>query len=384
MELKDAVIVAYGRSPCCKARKGGYARTGMNAIDFTAQVVRGVLDKVPQLKPEMIDDFIFGTAATMNALAQNAGRNVVHRAQLPDSVPAITINRYCSTGLQAMADAANAIRTGEMDVVMVCGAEDMTNSFGPLDPTYMNKWLMEHRPDSMVPMGITAENVAERYHISRRDMDELAVESHHKAAAAQQRGDLAASIIPITLPDGTVQTEDEGIRPDTNLEALAGLKPSFKENGSVTAGNSSQMTDAAAAAILMSADKAKELGIQPIARFVGFAVGGCAPDEMGIGPTVAVPKVMARTGMTLDQMDVIELNEAFASQALYCIRTLGMDPAKVNPWGGAMALGHPQGATGIFLSIKALDYLKKTGGKYALITMCIGGGMGAAGILELL
>ena len=384
MELKDAVIVAYGRSPCCKARKGGYARTGMNAIDFTAQVVRGVLDKVPQLKPEMIDDFIFGTAATMNALAQNAGRNVVHRAQLPDSVPAITINRYCSTGLQAMADAANAIRAGEMDVVMVCGAEDMTNSFGPLDPTYMNKWLLEHRPDSMVPMGITAENVAERYHISRHDMDELAVESHHRAAAAQQRGDLAASIIPIILPDGTVQTEDEGIRPETSLEALAGLKPSFKEGGSFTAGNSSQMTDAAAAAILMSTDKAKELGIRPIARFVGFAVGGCAPDEMGIGPTVAVPKVMARTGMTLDQMDVIELNEAFASQALYCIRTLGMDSDKVNPWGGAMALGHPQGATGIFLSIKALDYLKKNGGRYALITMCIGGGMGAAGILELL
>lgn len=384
MELKDAVLVAYGRSPCCKARKGGYARTGMNAIDYTAQVVRGVLDKVPQLKPEMIDDFIFGTAATMNALAQNAGRNVVHRAQLPDSVPAITINRYCSTGLQAMADAANAIRTGEMDVVMVCGAEDMTNSFGPLDTTYMNKWLMENRPDSMVPMGITAENVAERYHISRADMDALAMESHRRAAAAQRRGDLADSIIPITLPDGSVQSEDEGIRPDTSLEALAGLKPSFREGGSVTAGNSSQMTDAAAAAILMSADKARELGIRPIARFVGFAVGGCAPDEMGIGPTVAVPKVMARTGMTLEQMDVIELNEAFASQTLYCIRTLGMDPARVNPWGGAMALGHPQGATGIFLSIKALDYLKKNGGRYALITMCIGGGMGAAGILELL
>lgn len=384
MELKDAVLVAYGRSPCCKARKGGYARTGMNAIDYTAQVVRGVLDKVPQLKPEMIDDFIFGTAATMNALAQNAGRNVVHRAQLPDSVPAITINRYCSTGLQAMADAANAIRTGEMDVVMVCGAEDMTNSFGPLDTTYMNKWLMENRPDSMAPMGITAENVAERYHISRADMDALAMESHRRAAAAQRRGDLADSIIPITLPDGSVQSEDEGIRPDTSLEALAGLKPCFREGGSVTAGNSSQMTDAAAAAILMSADKARELGIRPIARFVGFAVGGCAPDEMGIGPTVAVPKVMARTGMTLEQMDVIELNEAFASQTLYCIRTLGMDPARVNPWGGAMALGHPQGATGIFLSIKALDYLKKNGGRYALITMCIGGGMGAAGILELL
>lgn len=384
MDLRDAVVVAYGRSPCCKARKGSYALAQMNAIDYTAQVVRGVLDRVPQVKPEMIDDFIFGTAATMNALAMNAGRNVVHRAQLPDSVPAITINRYCSTGLQAISLAANAIRTGEMDIVMVCGAEDMTNSFGPLDMTYMNRWLLENRPDSLTPMGITAENVAERYHISRQEQDQLAVESHQKAAAAQKAGRLASSIIPITLPDGSVKTEDEGIRPDTNLEVLSGLDPSFREDGCVTAGNSSQMTDAAAAAILMSAQKAAELGVKPIARFVGFAVGGCAPDEMGIGPTVAVPKLMTRTGMRIDDMDVIELNEAFASQALYCIRELKLPREKVNPWGGAIALGHPQGATGIFLTIKALDYLKETGGKYALITMCIGGGMGAAGILELL
>ena len=384
MELRDVVLVAYGRSPCCKARKGGYARTKMNAIDYTAQVVRGVLDRLPQVKPEMLDDFIFGTAATMNALAMNAGRNVVHRAQLPDSVPAFTINRYCSTGLQAIALAADAIRTGEMDIVMVCGAEDMTNSFGPLDMTHMNQWLLENRPDSLTPMGITAENVARRYHISRRDQDLMALQSHRKAFAAQQSGALARSIIPITLPDGSVQTEDEGIRPDTSLEALAALEPRCLEGGCVTAGNSSQMTDAAAAAVLMSADRAAQLGVKPIARYVGFAVGGCAPDEMGVGPTVAVPKVMEKTGLHISDMDVIELNEAFASQALYCIRTLGLPEEKVNPWGGAMALGHPQGATGIFLTIKALDYLQQNGGKYALITMCVGGGMGAAGILELL
>lgn len=382
--MKNAVIVAYGRTPCCKARKGAYAAQNMNAIDFTAQCVKGTLAKVPQLKPEMIDDFIFGTAATMNAFAMNSGRNVAHRAELPDSVPSFTINRYCSTGLQAMALAAQAIKADEMDIVMVCGAEDMTNSFGPLDMTFMNKWLLENRPDSLTPMGITAENVAERYHVSRTEMDQLAVLSHQNAAKAQAAGYFKKSIIPVELPDGTFATEDEGIRPDTNLEALAKLKPSFKEDGQVTAGNSSQMTDAAACAILMSEEKAEELGIKPIARFIGFSVAGCAPDEMGIGPTLAVPKVMERTGMSIDEMDVIELNEAFASQAEYCIRELKLPREKVNPWGGAMALGHPQGATGIFLSIKALDYLQLNGGKYALITMCIGGGMGAAGILELL
>lgn len=381
--MKDAVIVAYGRSPCCKSRKGGYARTQMNAIDYTAQVVKGVLAKVPQLKPEMIDDFIFGSAATNNTLAMNSGRNVVIRAGLPDSVPAMTINRFCSTGLQAISLAANYIKTGEMDVVMVCGAEDMTTNFVPPDMTYVNQWILKNRPDAFCPMGITAENVAERYHIARADMDQMAVESHQKAAAAQAAGYLADGIIPITLPDGTVQAEDEGIRPDTSIDALSQLKASFKEGGCVTAGNSSQTTDAAAAAILMSAEKAAELGITPIARFVGFAIAGCAPDEMGIGPTVAVPKVMDKTSLTIADMDVIELNEAFASQALYCIEELKLPRDKVNPWGGAMALGHPQGATGIFLTIKALDYLRRNGGRYALVTMCIGGGMGAAGIFEM-
>lgn len=381
--MKDAVVVAYGRSPCCKAHKGSYARTQMNAIDYTAQVVNGVLAKVPQLKPEMIDDLIFGTAATNNALAMNAGRNVAIRAGLPDIVPAMTINRFCSTGLQAISFAANYIRTGEMDVVIACGAEDMTNNFAAPDMTFVSKWLMENRPDLMMPMGITAEVVADRYGISRLDMDQMAVASHHKAAAAQSRGDLAMSIIPITLPDGTILTEDEGIRPDTNMESLAMLKPSFKSDGKITAGNSSQTTDAAACMLLMSAEKAIELGVKPIARFVNFAVIGCAPDEMGIGPTLAVPKVMKQSRKTIDDMDVIELNEAFASQALYCMNKLRLPREKVNPWGGAIALGHPQGATGIFLAIKALDYLHKNNGKYALVTMCIGGGMGAAGIFEM-
>ncbi len=381
--MKEAVIVAYGRSPSCKAKKGAYATHNMNAIDYTAQVVNGTLKKIPQLKPEMIDDFIFGTAATMNTFAMNSGRNVEHRAELPDSVPSMTINRYCSTGLQAMSLAANYIKTGEMDVVMVCGAEDMTNSFGPLDLTYANKWIMENRIDSLTPMGVTAENVAKRYGISRQAMDELAVASHKNASKAQHEGFFKDSIIPVELDDGSYVTEDEGIRPDTNLDSLALLKPCFDEHGSVTAGNSSQMTDAAACAIIMSSEKADELGIKPIAKFVGFSIAGCHPDEMGIGPVYAVPKLMQRLGLDINKMDVVELNEAFAAQAEYCARELKIPREKLNPWGGAIALGHPQGATGIVLSIKAMDYLKRTGGKYALITMCIGGGMGAAGVLEM-
>lgn len=382
--MRNAVIVAYGRTPCCKARKGGYARTKMHPVDYAAQVVDGVLAKVPQIKPDMVEDFIFGTSVPLNTLSMNAGRNVVIRSSLPDSVPALTLTRFCSTGLQTIDFAANAIKAGEMDIVMVCGAEDMTNNFVPIDESFCDKWLLENRPDSIMPMGITAEIVAERYHIPRVAMDEFAASSHHKAHAAQKAGYLNDSIIPIALPDGSVQEFDEGIRPDTTVDGLANLKPSFKENGTVTAGNSSQTTDAAAAAILMSEEKAKELGITPIARFVGFSVVGCAPDEMGIGPTLAVPKLMDKLQMDVNDMDVIELNEAFASQSVYCIDKLNLPKEKVNPWGGAIALGHPQGATGIFLMCKTLDYLRRNNGRYGMVTMCIGGGMGAAGVFEMM
>lgn len=233
-------------------------------------------------------------------------------------------------------------------------------------------------------MGETAERVAERYDISRIDMEKMAVESHRKAALAQKNGKLAPSILPVTNADGQVLTLDEGIRPDTSLETLAGLKPCFRPEGRVTAATSSQTTDAAAFAVIMSAELAEQMGIVPIARFVGFAVAGCDPTVMGLGPIYAVPKVLSRAGLSLKDMDVIELNEAFAAQSIACIRELNLPEEKVNPYGGAMALGHPMGATGVFLTGKALDYLKDTGGKYALVTMCIGGGMGAAGIFELL
>ena len=350
-QLRQAVVVAFGRTPYCKARKGSFAQ--LHPVEYGAQTLLGVLARVPQLRPEDIGDVIMGCAMPFGVQGGNMARLIVQRAGLPDCVTAQTVNRYCSSGLQTIATAANAIR---------CGEEVYTT------------------------MGITAENVARQWGISRADMDAMAVESHRRAAQAQAGGCFDGQIIPITVPgpDGgeVVVCRDEGIRPGTTAETLAGLKPCFLENGSVTAATSSQMTDGAGFVVLMSEEKAAELGVKPLARFVSFATGGVPAEVMGVGPIEAVPKALRKTGLTLEQMDTIELNEAFASQALAVIRTLGMDPARVNPWGGAMALGHPLGATGAMLTCKALSYLERTGGRYGMVTMCIGGGMGAAGIFE--
>lgn len=384
----EPVIVAYGRSPCCRARKGGLA--GTNPIDYAAQTLKGVIAKVPQLKPEMIDDVITGCAMAINELNMNASRLIVNRAELPESVCGQTINRFCSSGLQAIATASNAILAGQMKCVVAGGVECMTRCFSPFPDEYKNQWLEENYIGGYMAMGETAERVADTYNVSRADMEQMALESHTKAAAARRDGKLAPSIIPIVTPDGNTVTEDDGILAEadgtlkTSLEKMAGMKPCFREDGQVTAATSSQTTDAAAYVIVMDAAMAEELGIKPIAKLVGFAVAGCDATMMGIGPIYAIPKVMEQTGMTVEQMDVIELNEAFASQALACIRTLGLPYDKVNPYGGAMALGHPMGATGAFLTGKALDYLKDNNGKYGLVSMCIGGGMGAAGIFELL
>ena len=386
--MREAVIVAYGRTPCCRARKGGLA--DMHPVDYAAQALKGVLEKVPQVTPDMIGDVITGCAMPVNELNLNTSRLIVNRAQLPDEVPAQTINRFCSSGLQAIATAANAIIAGEYDCAVAGGVECMTKCFFPYDvAAYGNKWIEENYPGGYMTMGETAERVADHYNISRVDMEKMALESHTKAAAARKAGKLAPCIIPVVKDDGTVISEDDGILADadgnlkTSMEKMAGMKPCFRENGKVTAATSSQTTDAAAYVVVMAADKAAELGIKPIAKFVAFSVAGCDATEMGMGPLYAIPKVMKKTGMTTDQMDVIELNEAFASQALACIRELGLDMNKVNPYGGAMALGHPMGATGAFLTAKALDWLQDNNGKYALISMCIGGGMGAAGIFEL-
>ena len=382
---REAVIVAYGRTPTSRARKGPLA--AMHSIDYAAQALKGVLARVPQIKPEMIDDVIVGAARHINTTDLNMARLIVNRAELPDSVTAQTINRFCSSSLQAIATAANAILAGQQDIVVAGGVEDMTHCFTPPSEESINKWLAENYIGAYMSMGETAERVAEKYGITREMMEKMAVESHTKATAAQKAGKLAPSIIPVEVvgEDGKtfVFSEDDGIRPGTSMETLAGLKPCFRENGLVTAATSSQTTDAAAFTVVMSSDKARELGIKPIARFVRFEVAGCDATIMGIGPVYAIPKVMAKSGLTIGDMDTIELNEAFAAQALACINELSLPYDKVNPYGGAMALGHPMGATGAFLTGKALDYLRDTGGRYALVSMCIGGGMGAACIFEL-
>lgn len=381
---RDAVVVAYGRSAMCRANKGSFA--GTHPVEYAAQTLARVLGRLPGLDVTVIDDVMVGCATPQDECFYNVGRLIAQAAGLPDEVTAHTINRFCSSGLQAIAHAANAIMAGQMDVVVAGGVERMTGMNMNPNPAFMDTKLAEKKPDTYLAMGLTAENVAQQYGITRQEMDQMAVESHAKAAAAQEAGKFAAEIVPVTVdtPDGPkTVTVDEGVRKGTTLETLAQLKPCFKADGSVTAATSSQMTDGAAFVVLMARETAEKLGYAPIARFVQFSVGGVPAGVMGLGPIKAVPKAMERIGLTVDDMDIIELNEAFASQALACIRDLHLPVEKVNPNGGAMALGHPMGATGAFLTCKALNELSRTGGKYALITMCIGGGMGAAGVFEM-
>ena len=384
--MREAVIAAYGRSPVCRSRKGGFS--GMHPLEYAAQTLKGILDKIPQLDPADIEDVIVGCAVQTGKTSMNMGKLLAARAQLPQSVSAQTINRFCSSGLQAIATAGNAIMAGQGDVYIAGGIEDMTSTFAPYPETDCDPWLLANDKGAYMPMGLTAENIVQRYGITRKEMDEFAVASHQKARAARDAGKFARSIIPVegTDVEGNVRlvTQDEGIRDGANYEGLAQLKPCFlpPEVGTVTAGTSSQTSDAAAFVVLMEQGKAEQLGIKPIARLVSFAVAGCDATEMGAGPVYAVPKALKRAELSISDIDVIELNEAFAAQAIYCIRELGLDPEKVNPYGGAIALGHPMGATGAFLTAKVLDYLEDNQKRYGMVTMCIGGGMGAAGIFE--
>ena len=387
LSQREAVIVAYGRSPIGKAPKGVFHST--HPVDLGAQTLKGVLARVPQLDSAQIDDVVVGCAYPEERQGWQFSRVIVQRAGLPDSVCAQTLTRFCSSGLQAIATGANAILAGQADVIVAGGVESMSQVKKMAYPEeYWESYLAEHYPEAYMGPGLTAENVAERWKVSRADMDTMAVESHRRADQAQQAGLFDEEIIPVyaNTDDGDrmLVTRDEGVRPGTNAEKLAQLKPCFVENGSVTAATSSQMSDGAAFVVLMSRQKAEALGVKPLARLVGFAVGGCPAEVMGIGPIYAVPKVLERTGLALEDMEVIELNEAFASQALVCIRELGMDLERVNPNGGALALGHPLGATGAALTCKVLSQLRRNGGRYGMVTMCIGGGMGAAGIFELL
>ena len=378
----EAVIVAYGRTPLARAFKGGFAKT--HPVDYTAAALKGVLEKVPQLDVSTIEDVIVGCAVMERYTSYNIARLAAQKAGLPDLVPAQSINRFCSSGLQAIATAANAIEAGQMDVVVAGGVEMMTGMSMGHPEEFHDQELAKRIPGTYLSMGETAEIVAERYHITRQEMEEMAVKSHQKAAAAQASGKFDEEIVPVTVAgeNGSVTiAQDEGIRPTTTAEKLAQLDPCFRHDGLVTAATSSQMTDGASFVILMSRRRAEELGCTPLARYISFAVAGVPAEVMGIGPVVAVPKALEKAGITVADLDVIELNEAFAAQAIACMKELDLPTDKINPNGGAMALGHPMGATGTILTCKAISELKRTSGKYALITMCVGGGMGAAGVL---
>ena len=386
--MREAVVVAYGRAPVTRSRKGGLAFT--HPVEYGAQVLKGVLARVPQLKAEEIEDVIMGCAFPREQTALNIARLIVNRAELPDSVCGMTINRFCSSGLQSIATAANAIACGQGDVMVAGGIEDMTDTFrgGEHLPEWQDQWLNDNYPGAYMAMGLTAENVAEKYNLTREELDAFAVESHKKAAAAQAAGKLAPSIIPVEYVDAEgnkqIFDQDQGIRANSTVETLGEMKPCFKADGIVTAATSSQTDDCVAYVVLMSAEKAAEKGIKPIARLKNFAVAGCNAEYMGLGPIYAAPKALERAGLKMDDMDTIEINEAFVAQSIPCIRELKMDMAKVNPYGGATALGHPLGCTGAILVGKVIDRLQEIGGKYGLVTMCIGGGMGAAGVIEML
>lgn len=384
--MQQAYIVSVKRSAVGKAVKGSLAK--VRPDDLGAYVIQDVLNTIPGLNPSEIDDCVIGCSFPEGEQGMNLARVMVLRAGLSIAVPGVTVNRFCSSGLQAISCAADRIRLGEADIVLAGGAESM--SMVPLGGSKPapNPYLIENFPEAYLPMGLTAERVAQRYSISREEQDAFALTSHQKAYAAQKSGRFDEEITPIPLPvwdRRAVQFKhDEGIRPDTTMEGLAKLKPAFMNGGTVTAGNSSQTSDGAAIAVLMSDKKVKELSLRPMAVWRGFAVAGVEPDLMGIGPLKAIPKVLKQTGLALTDIGLYELNEAFAAQALAVIKTLELDPAKVNVNGGAIALGHPLGCTGAKLTATLLYEMKRRRQHYGMVTMCIGGGMGAAGIYELL
>lgn len=363
---------------------------------MAAAVIRELLRRHPELPASEIDDVIMGCANPEAESGMNVARVALLRAGLPDTVPGVTINRFCSSGLQSIAMAAEKIRSGGADVVLAGGCESMSllpmsgHKFAP------NPWMVEHLPEIYIGMGLTAEEVQRRYQISRADQDAFSYKSHHNAITAQAAGKFDDEIVPLDVetttlgPDGktktvkTVFAKDEGPRADTSVEALGKLKPVFHVTGSVTAGNSSQTSDGAACAIVMSASKAQSLGLKPMARFVSFAVGGVPPEVMGIGPKVAVPKALKMAGLKIEDIGLTELNEAFAVQALAVVQETGINPDTLNVNGGAIALGHPLGCTGAKLTATLLREMKRRNTRYGMVTMCIGGGQGAAGIFELM
>ena len=390
--MREAVIVSAVRTAVGKAPKGILRNTRPDEMGAVA--IDDAIRRAAGLDKSEIEDVIMGCAMPEAEQGMNVARSAAIRAGLPVETSAMTINRFCSSGLQSIAMAAERIRAGGADVIVAGGLETM--SMIPMGGHIIrpNPYLVEHYPDFYLNMGLATENVARKYEVSRDEQDAFALRSHQRAAAAQDEGKFDDEIVPLTVtiedldPKGkkvrreTKFAKDEGVRRDTSEEGLAKLKPAFHAKGTITAGNASQMSDGAAAAVVMSDERARALSLAPMARFVAYATAGCPPEEMGIGPVYAIPKALKLAGLKLEDIDVIELNEAFAAQSLAVIKTLGLDPERVNVNGGAIALGHPLGCTGAKLTASILRELERRKGRYGMVTMCVGGGMGAAGIFE--
>jgi acetyl-CoA acyltransferase len=393
--MPEAVLVAAVRTPVGRAPKG--ALSTMRPDELAATAITGARARIPSFEKSAIDDVILGCSQPEGEQGWNIARMAALRAGLPVEVPGVTVNRLCASGLEAISLADHRIRSDAASVIIAGGAESMSLiPMGGNKPS-PNPWLAANYPASLLTMGLTAERVARHYSVSREDQDAFALASHQKALAAQAAGRFSDELIPVKITTATPDvppkkphvaekefSADEGPRADTSAAALAALRPVFHAQGSVTAGNSSQTSDGAAAVVLMEAGHARELGIQPLARLVSYAVTGCLPEEMGIGPITAIPKALSLAGLKLNDIDLIELNEAFAAQVLAIIRALSLDPARINVNGGAIALGHPLGCTGSKLTATLLQEMKARSARYGMVTMCVGGGMGAAGIFELL
>jgi acetyl-CoA acyltransferase len=392
--MREAVIVATSRTGLAKSFRGSFNQTRPD--DLAAHCIKDALSKVPQLDPEEIDDVVIGTGFPEGPQGFNVGRNVAVRAGLPVTVPGSTVSRFCSSGLNAVAVAAHMVENEGANAVIGGGIESITMLQNDVNPKGLfNPWLLDHYKQIYMPMGLTAEVVAERYKVSREAKDEYALVSQQRTAAFQEQGLHKEEIAPITVTMSvtdkatgeTTEKEvtverDECNRPGTTLETLTKLPPAFNEKGTVTAGNASQFSDGASVNVIMSAERAKALGIAPLGYFRGCVFAGCEADEMGIGPVFAVPKLLQRAGLTVDDIDVFELNEAFASQVVYCRDKLGIPMEKLNPNGGSISIGHPYGMTGSRMTGTILLELKRRKKRYGVVTMCIGGGMGAAGLFE--
>jgi acetyl-CoA acyltransferase len=378
--MREAVIVSAVRTPVGRALKGSLVN--VRPEDLGALVVKEAVARAHGLDPADVEDVILGCAMPEGEQGNNVARQIALMAGLPDSVPAVTVNRFCSSGLQTIAQAAERIMAGGADVIVAGGVESMTRvPMGGWKPS-PHPGLLDEWPEVYLPMGLTAEEVAKQYGVTREEQDQFACESQRRASEAIEHKRFDNEIVAVDLPGGGQLTQDELPRPDTTLEGLAKLRPVFSATGTVTAGSASPLSDGAAAVVVMSREKADELGLKPMAIYRGFQVAGVAPEVMGIGPIAAIPKLLKKAGLKMDDIDRIELNEAFASQAVAVIRECGMDPEKVNVNGGAIALGHPLGATGAKLTATLLNELERCNGRYGIVTMCVGGGMGAAGLFE--